>query len=148
MLFNGHTDDSPINPDLDNKVSATCHWWIRLADFRGLTISTAVYQGIRTGEAIDMILDECGWTGARDLDVGATVMPFWWEDNSDAFTALETLVRCEGPPAMLTVGSDGGIVFKDRHHRLLDAASITSQATWTGVPGAAEPVMSTAIHLR
>ena len=43
---------------------------------------------------------------------------------------------------MLTVGDDGGIVFKDRHHRLLDSASITSQATWTGVEGSFGPVMS------
>ena len=92
VIFLGHTDDSPINPAVDNK-DVNLSLVDSLADFRNLTISTAVYQGIRTGEAIDVILDECGWTGARDLDNGGTVMPFWWEDNADAFTALETLVQ-------------------------------------------------------
>lgn len=140
ILFAGHTDDTPINPDVEAKtVSFTLV--DHLADFRGLDISTELYAGIRTGEAIDIILDECGWTGGRDLDNGSTVMPYWWEDNADAFTAMETLVRCEGPPAMLTIGSDGSVVFKDRHHRLLDAASIASQGTWN-IEGGAEPVMN------
>jgi hypothetical protein len=49
-----------------------------LADLRGQTISTSVYQSIRTGEAINVILDTWGWpTALRDLDPGATVIPFW-----------------------------------------------------------------------
>lgn len=141
VLFIGHTDDSPINPDVDSK-TVTLSLVDSLADFRGQTISTALYAGKRTGEAIDIILDQCGWTGGRDLDDGATVMPWWWEDNTDALDALEKLVRCEGPPALLTIGVDGGIIFKDRHHRLVDAPSITSQDTWYNVTGFGEPVMS------
>jgi hypothetical protein len=49
--------------------------------------------------------------------------------------ALEKVVRSEGPPAMLTVGTDGEIVFRDRHHRLTRAASLTSQQTWRSVAG-------------
>lgn len=141
VLFIGHTDDSPINPDVDSK-TVTLSLVDSLADFRGQTISTALYAGKRTGEAIDIILDQCGWTGGRDLDDGATVMPWWWEDNTDALDALEKLVRCEGPPALLTIGVDGAIIFKDRHHRLVDAPSITSQDTWYNVTGFGEPVMS------
>lgn len=140
VLFIGHTDDSPINPDVDAK-TVSLSLVDSLADFRGQTISTALYGGLRTGEAIDIILDECGWTGSRDLDTGATVIPWWWEDGTDALDALEKLVRCEGPPALLTIGVDGGIVFKDRHHRLVDTGSITSQDTWNSVPGLGEPIM-------
>lgn len=141
IVFVGHTDDSPINPDVDAK-TVQLSLVDSLADLRGVNISTALYSGISTGEAIDIILDEIGWTGGRDLDRGGTVMPYWWEDGTDAFTAMETLVRCEGPPAMLTMGSDGSLIFKDRHHRLLDAGSVTSQGTWTAGPGTAEPVMN------
>jgi len=49
-------------------------------------------------------------------------------------------LRSEGPPALLTIGTDGAIVFKDRHHRLLDAPSLTSQSTWRAT-GTVEPVM-------
>lgn len=139
-LFFGHTDDSPINPDVNTK-TVTLSLVDSLADFRGVTISTQLYSGVRTGEAIGFILDACGWTGGRDLDNGSTVIPWWWVENQDALSALETLMRCEGPPALLTIGSDGGIVFKDRHHRLLDTGSVTSQGTWRGTFGI-EPVMT------
>jgi hypothetical protein len=140
VLFLGHTDDNPINPDPENK-NVTLSLLDSLADFRGQTISTQLYSGLRTGEAIGKILDACGWSSTlRDLDPGNTVIQWWWEDGTDALTALENVLRSEGPPALLTIGADGAIVFKDRHHRLLDSASITSQATWRD-RGTIEPVM-------
>lgn len=141
VVFDGHTDDSPINPDIDSR-SVNLSLVDHLADFRGLTFSTALYASKRTGEAIEIILDEIGWTGSRDIDVGATVMPWWWEDNADALDALEKLVRCEGPPAQLSIGSDGGIIFRDRHHRLINPSSGTSQGTWRNVATVDEPVMT------
>lgn len=139
-LFVGHTDDNPINPDVDNK-TVSLALLDSLADFRGLTVSTPLYQGIRTGTAIGYILDACGWSSTlRDLDAGATVIPWFWCDGKDALTALEEIIRSEGPPALLTIGADGSIVFRDRHHRLTRTASITSQGTWRG-SGVLEPVM-------
>lgn len=141
VIFHGHTDDTPINPDPKSKdVTVGMVDW--LADFRGFNISTSLYQGIRTGEAIDVILDEVGWTGGRDLATGATAIPFWWEEGTDALSALEKLVQCEGPPAMLTIGADGSVVFRDRHHRLTSAPSITSQGTWRHVRNGVDPFMS------
>lgn len=139
ILFVGHTDDNPINPDLDSK-TVSLSMVDSLADFRGQSISTEVYTGIRTGEAINKILDACNWpAGLRDINPGATIISYWWEDNTDAFTALEKLVRSEGPPAMLTIAPDGSIVFKDRHHRLFDPGSLTSQQTWRD--NTTEPIM-------
>jgi hypothetical protein len=140
VLFLGHTDDNPINPDPELK-NVSLSLLDSLADFRGQTISTGLYSGVRTGQAIGYILDACGWSATlRDLDAGATVIPWWWEDGTDALTALEKIIRSEGPPALLTIGADGAIVFKDRHHRLLDSASVTSQGTWRA-SGQLEPVM-------
>lgn len=140
-LFVGHTDDNPINPDVNDK-SVTLSLVDSLADFRGLNITTPLYSGIRTGQAIGYILDAAGWPAdLRDLDPGATVIPWWWEDNSDALAAMEKVLQAEGPPALLTVDVDGEIVFKDRHHRLIDTPSRTSQAIWHEA-GGAEPVMN------
>jgi hypothetical protein len=111
-----------------------------LQDFRKQPISTGLYGGIRTGDAIGLVLDAAGWAGGRDLDPGVTVIPWWWLANADALTALQDLVLSEGPPALLTVGSAGEIVFRDRHHRLLKTRSLTSQSTWRG--SGAEPVMN------
>jgi hypothetical protein len=90
-----------------------------------------MYSGIRTGEAISVILDACDWDpGLRDIDPGVTVMPWWWEDGTDAMTALDKLVRSEGAPALLTVGTSGEVIFRDRHHRRLRTSSSTVQSTW------------------
>jgi hypothetical protein len=140
QLFDGHTDDSPINPDIDSRtVSLSLVDW--LADFRARNISTPVYRDIRTGDAINYILDACGWQGGRDIDLGATIIPWWWEDNASASEALEKVVRSEGPPALLSVGVGGAITFRDRHHRILRPQSATSQDVWHA-SGVVEPVMA------
>lgn len=140
-LFRGHTDDSPINPDVAAR-TVTVSLVDYLSDFARQKISTGLYSGLRTGDAIGLVLDAAGWTGGRDLDAGATCIPWWWLDGTDALTALQDLVASEGPPALLTVGPSGEIVFRDRHHRLTRTPSLTSQSTWRG-SGGAEPVMQT-----
>lgn len=140
-IFSGHTDDSPINPDVESKqVTFSLVDW--LADFRGQTISTELFEGLRTGAIIDTILTAAGWTGGRDLDTGATVVPWWWADGADVLDMLTQIVVSEGPPALLTIGPSGEIVFRDRHHRLIRSASLVSQSTWRGTSGSAEPIMS------
>lgn len=101
-----------------------------LSLLRGTNISTGLYQAQRTGTLIGIILDEVGWTGPRDLDLGATHVPWWWAHNQDAFTLLGELLRSEGPPAIAYVAPDGTFIYRDRHHRIQDAASLTSQATF------------------
>ena len=80
-----------------------------------------------------VVLDAVGWTGPRDLDLGATFVHWWWLEEVDAFTAVTDLVSSEGPPSIAYVGPDGTFIFRDRHHRLLRAASLTPQATFTAV---------------
>jgi hypothetical protein len=136
-LLLAHTDTTPINPDVEAK-SVALTLVDSLADFRGVTVSTPLYSGIRTGTAIGRILDAAGWTGGRDVDQGGSVLPWWWEEGTDALTAMQNILAAEGPPALLTVGSAGEIVFRDRHHRLVRPSSTTSQGTWRG-DGAVEP---------
>lgn len=139
-LFRGFTDDYDVLPDLTER-AVKLTFLDALARFRGTEISTELHHGIRTGEAIGLILDAIGWPKAdRDLDLGATFIRWWWKNETDAFTTLEEIVNSEGPPALATVGPDGKFVFRDRHHRLTDAASLTSQATFSDVD--IEPVFS------
>lgn len=138
-LFRGHTDDSSINPDVASK-TVTLNLVDYLADFRGVRITTPLYRGVRSGDAVGYVLDAVGWTGGRDLDAGASIFPLWWEDGTDAAEALGKILASEGPPALLTVDTSGGIVFRDRHHRLVRSASTTVQATFRD-SGTVEPVM-------
>lgn len=107
-----------------------------LALLRGKKITTQLYQAQRTGSLVVAILDAAGafFNAPRRIDPGATHVPWWWANNQDAFDLLTQLIRAEGPPAVAYVDPDGGFVFRDRHHRLLDAQSLTSQATFTDGP--------------
>lgn len=129
-LFRGTLDDFGIKPTQDEQtIDVTCIDGLgRLKDTQ---ISTRLYRGIRTGDAVHAILDAVGWSAtARDIDVGATYMPFWWLSDTDAHTALMDLVDSEGQPALVTISSAGDFVFRDRHHRMTRAASTAVQSTW------------------
>ena len=139
-LFRGYLDEFDVYPeDTTSKVPVVCS--DILAQFRQQKIFTGLHQGIRTGQAVHAVLDALDWpTTARDIDIGATTIRFWWEDDQDGLTALNRIVASEGLPALLTVDASGNVVFKDRHHRITDTASLTSQATFSGT--GTEPVHS------
>jgi hypothetical protein len=140
-LFQGQLDDFKVQPDYGQRyIDATCLDPLGL--LVGVEVSTGMYAGIRTGDAVHRVLDAVGWPAdLRDIDPGATVMPWWWLDDVEAFTALSQLADSEGPSALITVDSQRRIVFRDRHHRILDSASLTAQATWRS--GGVEPTFST-----
>lgn len=127
-LFDGELDTLEVDPDdpAETFSAVALDAWGKPGAEQ---LSTPLYTGVRTGDAIAVILDAIGWTGPRDLDPGATVMPYWWEDGTDAATAVQKLVDSEGPPAIAYVAG-GVFTFRDRHHRVLNSASTTSQATF------------------
>jgi hypothetical protein len=130
-LFDGVIDALSTNQkSTPPRFDATClDAWGRPAAEK---LSTAVYQGIRTGDAIHLVLDAVGWTGERRIDPGVTIMPFWWEEDTDAATAIERIVDSEGPPSIAYV--QGGVfVFEDRHHRILNTASTTTNGLYTHI---------------
>lgn len=128
-LFSGRIDDFNVQADRGNR-SISFTFLDSLALLQGIKLSTPLYQTIRTGDAINVILDQAGWTGPRDIDHGATVVPFWWAEGTDAFSAIQDLVKSEGPPAIAYQSPDGTFIFRDRHHRLLRSVSTTSQAAF------------------
>jgi hypothetical protein len=133
-LFNGRLNDFTVHPDRsDRSVDFTA--LDGLATLQGVKISTPLYQALRTGEIVNVILDAAGWpAGRRDIDAGATFTHYWWEEGSTAFDAIQKVVGAEGPPSIAYVAPDGTFVFRDRHHRLLRTESLTSQATFATTP--------------
>jgi len=129
-LMTGRVDDFDVRTDRGDR-SATVTGLDGLALLRGTKISTELYEAQRTGTLIGVILDTIGWAADRDLDLGATHVPWWWASQQDAFDLLTELLASEGPPSIAYVAPDGTFVFRDRHHRLLRAASLTSQATFS-----------------
>jgi hypothetical protein len=140
ILYTGYLDDFDLRPGLnDRSVPASC--LDALGKLRGVTVTTPLYQGIRTGDAVGYLLDAVGWSpAARDLDPGVSFLPYWWLDGADAFEALMQLADTDGPSALVTCDGQGRIVFRDRHHRLTRTASLTAQATWRS--SGTEPCLS------
>jgi hypothetical protein len=129
-LFTGRIDDFTVHPDrTDRTVDFTVLDGLSL--FQDIKLSTSLYESKRTGEIVHIILDEIGWPDdLRDVDYGASWTQFWWAEDTNAFEALQEVVRGEGPPAIAYVTPDGTFVFRDRHHRLMRSASLVSQATF------------------
>jgi len=129
-LFRGRLDDFTVVPDRSNR-TADFTVLDDLYTLQNRNLSTAVFAGQRTGTLINQILDEVDWPiGQRDLDVGGTFVPWWWIEGQDALSAIQDLVASEGPPAIAYIAPNGVFTFKDRHHRLIDPASVTSQAAF------------------
>lgn len=128
-LFRGRIDDFNVKADMsDRTVDFT--FLDAMNDLSNTKLSTPVYEVTRTGDLINLILDAVGWTAGRDIDVGATVVKYWWADGTDALSAIQDLVKSEGAPAIAFVAPDGTFTFHDRHHRIQTTTSITSQATF------------------
>jgi hypothetical protein len=129
-LFSGSIDRLVYDPNEWSLSGTLKDAWGVVADQQ---ISTAVYQGQRTGTLIGVILDEIGWPAdARSIDPGATVVPYWWAEGKGAADAIQELADSEGPPAIAYVDR-GVFVFEDRHHRIFTARSATSQALYTHI---------------
>jgi hypothetical protein len=128
-LFRGRIDDFEIHPDRSDR-TADFTALDGLADLSNAALSTALYSGLRTGQIVGVILDEIGWTGARDIDAGATYARFWWAENTDALTAINEIVAAEGPPSIAYIAPDGTFTFRDRHHRIVRTESIVPQAVF------------------
>lgn len=145
-LFTGRIDEFTVRVDRTDR-TADFTFMDGFSQLQANKLSTQVYQGKRTGEIVGYILDLVGWTGPRSLDVGATYVKYWWAEGTDALTALQEIVRSEGPPAIAYVAPDGTFTFRDRHHRLLRDHSKTSQGTFAAeMVDCAAPAITGAFH--
>lgn len=135
-IFRGFIDDYNINPS-EAKKSAEITCVDAFAHVADAVVNTALFQGIRTGEAMVAVLDAIGWPGTglssstfRDIDAGSTTIRHFWLENDTAGQAIKDIVESEGPPAVCYVDGTGKFVFRDRGHRLIDSTSTTVQATF------------------
>lgn len=130
ILWNGHFDEFDIDPSPGNQ-RATITAVDALQDMSA-GVSTPLYTGIRSGDAINYVLDAIGWPSTmRNVDSGVSVFRYWWEDGTNAWDVLQKIVNSEGPPALMYIDyNTGNFVFKDRSHRTINSASTSVQATF------------------
>lgn len=136
-LWNGSVTD--ILHGRINNYTVNVDWSNRTVDFTisddeqfwtNNLITTPLYRGIRTGDAINYILDAVGWTGPTSIDPGVSYLPYWWLTAYAAGNAINDIVQSEGPPSIAYVAPDGTFTFRDRSHRALYAASQNVQGSF------------------
>ena len=90
----------------------------------------------RTDQAVGDILDDVGWDAAddRDLDTGLTTISRFWMSRKKAIDALRLVEEAEA--GFVKESKSGQIAFENRHHRITQTASTTSQATFSDADGA------------
>jgi hypothetical protein len=129
-LFRGFLSDFQLLPDWSNQNAAMSATDL-LGNMSNITLSTALYGGLRSGDAINKVLDEIGWsTDLRDVDPGCSVIRWWWEEGTDALSAISKIVNSEGIPAIAYIDPNGTFVFRGRKHRLLYSRSTSVQRTY------------------
>lgn len=127
-LFNGYLDNYVLVPTKGER-SVEMGALDVLQKLNEANISTELYESVQTGRAMNLLLDAIGWpTEKRDIDHGATTIPWWWEEGTDAFGAMNKIVQSEGPPAIAFVDSAGNFVFRGRHHRIQRSQSRVAQS--------------------
>jgi hypothetical protein len=149
--WNGATTD--ILHGRINNYTVNVDWGNRTVDFTvsddeqfwtNNLITTPLYTGLRTGDAINYILDAVGWTGPTSIDPGVSYLPYWWLSAYAAGNAINDIIQSEGPPSIAYVAPDGTFTFRDRSHRALYAASQNVQGSFytpeiTDPPGCGTP---------
>ncbi len=95
-----------------------------------LKINPPLMRNVRSGAVINMILDLAGWPAAnRIIDDGDMIIGAWFPQNIGVMEALQQIEEAEG--GFLREGRNWDIVFESRYHRIYDALSATSQATFS-----------------
>jgi hypothetical protein len=140
-LFRGHIDEYTVMPARgERKVNLSA--LDTLAKLNEAKSFTGLYPAIRTGDAIDAVLDSIGWpANARDIDTGATTLRWWIVNGDDAWSAIQEIMEAEGSPSLVTSDGNGNVIFKDRHHRLFTTLNVNptfegSTGSWTSFGGA------------
>jgi hypothetical protein len=137
-LFTGHIDTVEHGLDWGNHVVGISSLGQLTLLRNAAKVTTALYENIRTDEALTVILDAAGWpVDARELSVGQTTMRYWWLRNADAFEAAQQLLKSEGAGAALYEDGEGTLHFEDRSYRTTTTRSTTStKVLWDGAQGA------------
>lgn len=150
ILYTGFTQNHILDASI-NAQSVYIPCQDILSRLASVEISTDVYASIRTGAAMQAIIEaaqvypvvdrDLGWTTLTLFDPwtdsGATTLR-WWSFTGNALTGIRELIESEGPPSMYTVGPYGQIIFKDRLHRQRASYPTTPVITLAGceTPGA------------
>ena len=108
-----------------------------LANIARYDLNSAGYPEETSHERIDNVLDDFGWLGGRDFDVGQSdIQASGALADVNAWQHLVTVQKSE--LGIIYIAGDGDVQFEDRHHRL-KGSHLVSQATFGEDGGSEKP---------
>lgn len=144
-LFTGTLDEVEQRPNLgDRRVGVNALG--SLLKLRGNRISTALYESITTGEAVQHAFDAAGLDASEydiddDMVSSGRELMWWYADDEDLYDVITKLVLdTEGYPAAVYERADGTIAIEGRNYRTLNTRSTSIQATFHDIVTGGLPV--------
>jgi hypothetical protein len=80
-----------------------------------------IQQGIKTHEAIGMVLDDIGWPWGRDFENAVDTIPYWWVFGRSPYEETQELTESE--LGQFYIARNGDATFRSRFHA--DPAPLT-----------------------
>lgn len=100
----------------------------------GKKVNPPAFAAALTGTIVTAILVDAGLsTTEYAIDAGQSTIGRWYVEDKAALEAVREIEETE--LGFFYERSDGVLVFEDRHARLLNPRSVTSQATFSDAPG-------------
>jgi hypothetical protein len=129
LLFFGTIDTAPQQIDRSAGAGVEIRSLGRMSLFTDKAPVLALSEGIRTDQAIALLLDAIGWpSSARDLDTGdTTLLYFWATGQASASTLLQQILAAEGVPACAYEDGFGVFHFEGRQRRQNAPRSTTAR---------------------
>jgi hypothetical protein len=131
----GFVDKLNININVSGQHTATISAYGPLGWLKKKSTAVTMHQDIRTGEAIDVLLDSAGWpAGMREIDNGYTLIPYWYSISSRSIVDLMRDLEASEYGTIYET-KDGKIGFASRLRNKLPVYGV-SAATLSDAPGA------------
>lgn len=131
-LFYGFIQRWVPNPSVDEP-TVTIEAIDLFTRMAALELNQAVSEQL-TGARLGAVLDALGWSASdRDLDAGKSTVAAVTLSETSALQHVQDVIEVED--GQFWIAGDGRPTFRDRHARLTDTVSTTSQATFGGASG-------------
>lgn len=154
LRLNKFVDDVEYNlwtGDLDVPKHSMTNWrpvvdlkaFGRMSRLSGRKVTTALYEDILVGDAIEVVLDAAGVPDSlRDIASGVVTLNYFWASEEDALSLINKLVATEGITADWCEDGLGRFTFRDRNARYTDTRSAVVQNVIVSDASGARPWLS------
>jgi hypothetical protein len=136
-LFSGYTVTYDYTYPRDQEfgyVTIRCEDAFRLFNMANITTVTGAIAGQTTGQRINSILDQIGWSATnRAIDTGLSTCIVDPATTRTALDAMRTVEFTEGLGAFY-MSADGKATFKDRQNTIIGFAPRTTSTNWIKNP--------------